>query len=141
MIEEAYKWKKNGHIFLWSFLFNTKNFPGYHMSFDEQGRESFIMLLRKLKKSSVRIDRTVELSHPTVDVLMVPNNGQDISTRRSVKIIFDEINIPNFGAGSDNYELRANSLLLSELEERLMSVQSGRESSLKIGEHILNFWW
>ena len=138
---EVYKWKQNGHIFLWSFLSNTKNFPGYHLACDSAGRDSLLSLIRILKVSPVGTYRTIKLSEPTKDVLAVPNNGWDISTRQSIKIFYDEHSSLNIKECFDYFELRANCTVLDAIEKNLMSIESGSELKLAVGDKCLNFWW
>jgi hypothetical protein len=67
-------WTQDGKIFLWRYLENTKNYPGWHLAFDIHGGTSLLQLLSIMKTTNDNCMRTITLSHPSAEVLRIPNN-------------------------------------------------------------------
>jgi hypothetical protein len=71
------EWKQSGAVAMWRYLERQKNFPGWHLACDPAGHRSLLDLLKRLRAvaSGDPVDRSVRLTHPSVRVLAVPNNG------------------------------------------------------------------
>jgi hypothetical protein len=64
----------NGQIFLWRYLENARNYPGYNLTADKTGCECLLSTLSKLKQATKSIKVVVSLCQVTPMVLSVPNN-------------------------------------------------------------------
>src|SRR5438105_1048742 len=67
-------WKQRGLVFLWRYLENERNYPGWHFTADDLGATSFCELLRAMGSFAVPSHRTLVVTPPTTSVLAVPNN-------------------------------------------------------------------
>ncbi len=139
MTNSIYQWSQRGHIYLWKYLSNTKNFPGYHMSWDEEGKSSLLSLLECMAAQPEGESRSINLSAPSKEILLVPNNGVDVSTKKSIKVFLSvESKLEEVGG---RYLLYLTSSLVNRFVDEARSVKSGREVSLVVGDKVLNYWW
>jgi len=76
MQDPTHTWKPQGAVFLWRYLENTRNYPGWHLTADSTGVRSILALLDLLASSSVRLYRTIPVTRPTIRELSAPNNKQ-----------------------------------------------------------------
>src|SRR5512133_1596062 len=79
------KWKQSGLVYLWRYLENTRNYPGWHLKTDEAGRQSLLGLLQKMHAAKYSSRATVHLSAPTMRQLSVPNNRHGQAAHRAAE--------------------------------------------------------
>ena len=72
--ETVEQWKQNGSLYLWRYLENTRNFPGWHLSADDLFCQSFADLTEKMLASRWSSQKTLLATPPDSKVLRVPNN-------------------------------------------------------------------
>ena len=76
MKSEINDWKQTGSVFAWRYLEGTRNFPGWHLTFDPPGLRSFEDLFRRMAGAEAGALRSVRVTPPTRKVLGIPNNGR-----------------------------------------------------------------
>ena len=59
------KWKQNGKIFLWTYLENKKNYPGWQFSADLVGANSLLQLFDKMTNANWSSFKDIYISKPT----------------------------------------------------------------------------
>jgi len=86
-------WAQGGRIYLWRYLENTRNYPGWHLAFDREGGISLLGLLSLMKTTIENSNRTITLSPPTADVLAIPNNRRSkIESKGKLRIHWEPQN-------------------------------------------------
>ena len=73
----AHGWRQTGRIWLWRYVENIRNYPGWHVTADAQGAASLLGLLGlldTLNQGGADSARTVQISAPSASILAVPNN-------------------------------------------------------------------
>jgi len=78
-----------GLDFVWRYLDNAENYPGWNLAADGPGYASLMDLLRRLatEAESPR-SRTTEITHPTSEALAIPNNPRSpIRVPRRLRIV------------------------------------------------------
>lgn len=78
-MNRAYAWKQNGHISLWRYTQNERNYPGWHLAADDKGYRSLFELLEALA-SDAKGTRTIHLVTPSQSQLLIPNNQGGLAT-------------------------------------------------------------
>jgi len=68
------RWKQNGSLYLWRYLENTRNFPGWHLSADDLFCQSFADLTEKMLAARWNSQKTLLVTPPSSRILNVPNN-------------------------------------------------------------------
>jgi len=71
-------WRQIGSISLWRYRDATKNCAGWHLFADKAGEKSLLELLQALLKATEAIQRTIQLTKPTPEILSIPNHGRAI---------------------------------------------------------------
>jgi hypothetical protein len=79
------KWKQSGEIFLWTYLENKKNYPGWHFSADRVGASSLLQLFDKMVIAKWSSFKDISISRPTHKILKIPNNKNGKAKWRSPK--------------------------------------------------------
>lgn len=72
--ENVERWKQNGSLYLWRYLENTRNYPGWHLSADDLFCQSFALLTEKMLASRWNSEKTLLVTPPNAKILGVPNN-------------------------------------------------------------------
>ena len=72
--ETVEQWKQNGALYLWRYLENTRNYPGWHLSADDLCCKSFVDLTEKMLTARWSSQKTFSVTPPDSKVLRVPNN-------------------------------------------------------------------
>jgi hypothetical protein len=67
-------WKQVGDLWLWRYLQNTRNYPGWNLAANQLGWESLFELLGRMVSSPWACRREISASRPAARILAVPNN-------------------------------------------------------------------
>jgi hypothetical protein len=67
-------WKQRGSLYLWRYLDNVRNYPGWHFAATAEGYVSLSSLLKVFSATSTCSYRTLVVTPPTPTILKVPNN-------------------------------------------------------------------
>ena len=84
-MQRAHSWKQSGEISLWYYTENDRNYPGWHMTTDELGSASMVMLLDALLEDNTSASRSLFVKSPSKVQLAIPNNKSGLAAWRSPK--------------------------------------------------------
>ncbi len=68
--------KQRGHIYLWTYTENKRNFSGWHLHVDEEAGAFLLELFHLMMVAKWTPFKDLKLSKPTKEVLRIPNNGR-----------------------------------------------------------------
>ncbi len=112
MSHPIHAWRPAGHVYLWRYRENTRNFPGWHLSTDRPGGTALLQLFSLFPSATTRVHRTVPLTPPSPSVLAVPNNQQgnaNVWAPTKWRVVFDpalsETDSWEFPEGTDPADL------------------------------------
>ena len=141
------KWKQKGHLYLWHYLENERNYPGWHLSADRAFCNSFSDLIERMLLSSWISQKLIALTTPTMDILRIPNNRGGNArwyTKNSLLIKCGK------DSGKECFDLEekddlvtilASSQNLIFLQTCVTGIFQGKNDySIEIGEKRLWFW-
>lgn len=72
--ENVDKWRQQGHIYLWKYLVNTRNYPGWHLTANETFYHSFSELIKRMKAAQFNCQKSLKVTSPTKEILSIPSN-------------------------------------------------------------------
>jgi len=144
------KYKVEGKVFIWKFLENTRNYPGWNLTMDTKCAESLEKLFNLMEESEYPSKKTLEIFSPTQKQLIVPNDrGGHASWKTKEQLI---LNFNKFGyenlwkliESKNILELSFGKNKIYELKNAITGITKG-EGDYGIcddsGENILYFWW
>ena len=76
-------WKQSGTIYLWRYIENQRNYPGWHLALDSPAQRSIDLLVQALLSHGGSPLRTLLITPPTHRVLKIPNNRGGAATWQS----------------------------------------------------------
>ncbi|MBI9077110.1 MAG: hypothetical protein JEZ02_16995 [Desulfatibacillum sp.] len=148
------KWSQRGHVYIWNYKEEKKNFPGFHITADKDEGESLSKLLNLMKNAKWPSFADLKISQPSLDILRVPNalgGHAKILSLDSLRIKY-----PKGDVQPDHWSLtnsmRSGLLVLgknkiSQLEKGIHDVLASK-GDYAIGpdsdeqrEMLLWFWW
>ena len=141
-------WKQSGHISLWRYTENERNYPGWHLNADHAGCHSLQELVEALAAVGGG-SRSVTLTAPTKSQLGVPNNHSG----RAAWLAPSKLRVAysatpsewSFPAGIEPAVLTIGSDWLSPLLEGIAGIPKGRGDYCIGGQGSENlplwFWW
>lgn len=141
-------WKQSGHISLWRYTENERNYPGWHLNADLEGCQSLQALLEALAADGGG-SRTVTLTAPAKSQLGVPNNRSGRAAwvaPAKLRVAFSATASEwSFPADLDPAVLTVGSDWLAPLLEGVAGIPEGR-GDYSIGGHNVGnlslwFWW
>lgn len=65
------RWKQEWSLFVWRFREHTRNYPGWHLSADDDGVNSMIDLLDKMLTAQWGSEKLLKMMPPPLEVLRV----------------------------------------------------------------------
>ena len=143
-------WKQRGVVFLWRYVENERNYPGWHFTTDAEGAASLCDLLKAMGSHPTSSHRTLLVTPPTMSILGVPNNKGG-SARWTAP---EKWRITYFPEAADTWHFDGDATLAhlslgSALLPRLMSATEGivrGQGDFSIGTSSakgseLWFWW
>src|SRR5258708_6729726 len=141
------KYKFAGNIFLWKYLDNTPNYPGWNFSADKEGGQSLSVLLGEMLASEFASTKTIQVSKPSNEQVLIANNASRFSTTEQLilkvkKKDNDEWNIeePNNG----NLIINLSGRYVSDFKNAVLKISNG-QGDFAIADdqdqNILYFWW
>lgn len=150
--EEINKFKISGQIYLWKFLENQRNYPGWNLTADKTGCESSLQLLEMMKQTEWSSKKEIQTAVPTELQIRVPNNRNGDAKWKYAKTLI--LNYKKKSASdewmiaenSDTVEIRFGTDKLTEFENSILKVQKGTgdfaiSNFEENDSHILYFWW
>jgi hypothetical protein len=133
------QWLQKGNIHFWEYKSGRGAISGFHLSWNEEGKNSFIELLTFLHMQANGIYRTIKLKAPDRGKLKVPNCGFEIETKSKLKILVSKFNY--ISIESTKYELGITLNSIEQFMCTVSQVESGRELCFDVGDKFINLWW
>lgn len=142
-MKDIYSYKQTGELYFWKYTLNESNYPGFHMSWADNGKASFTEFLELLRQSSPGTYRTLKLNTPTQMVLGVPNNRpQKVITRPKLKVELSDGSKAGIDVSDDSIALKISISCIDEILRLLPDVKSQNELSVHINKTDgISFWW
>ena len=150
MKEIINKLKVKGKIYIWKYLENSRNYPGWNITTDKIGGESLLELIDLMKTCKWSSKKTFQTIEPNKNQLNVSNNRNGKAEWKSAQNL--TLNLkkeiePDFweviDKGNDIEILLGNNSLL-KLEnsiKRILNNEGDFAISSNDDENILYFWW
>jgi hypothetical protein len=141
------KFKLNGNVYLWKYRDNTRSYPGWNITFDDQAIDSLLMLFELMDKSEFTSEVMIPVHKPKTNHLRIVNNGSQIKTVG--KLILKHTKTLNSGWSIrellDNLQLDFDPSYLEQLKKSLLKVKTNKGDfaicdSKESDESILYFW-
>jgi len=142
-MHDIYTYKQKGLLYFWKYTVNTKNYPGFQMSWENEGKSSFIEFLELLRQSSPGSYRTLSIGLPSEAVLGVPNNRpQKVITRTKLRIALAENDNSGIVLNEACISLKLTSLEIDTILDMLRVVKPQNELSIRLTKQDkISFWW
>ena len=137
------------NIHLWRYRENKRNYPGYHLTADQDGCKVLENELLKLENTSNTSSINIELSPVTQKILDVPNNKAGNPTVVSLKELHLKVD-PSYSEGFFEFSESHPKCFLNLSKEQAGCILKGvkdifsGEGDYCIGgddDHVLWFWW
>jgi hypothetical protein len=143
--ENVNKWTQKGHVYLWQYVENTRNYPGWHSTTDGTFCHSFADLIERMVTARYNCQKSLTVTSPTKEILRVPNNRGGVAKWNSPKMLIlrhQKYNLP------DDYfslEESENTVIISAGRQKLELLKEcvlrrDIDYSIKVGNNQLWFW-
>lgn len=150
MSDEIVKhWKQNGSLYLWRYLENTRNYPGWHLSANNLFCESFTDLFKKMLSAKWSSQKLLLITPPNEKILRVPNNHGGKARWYSAKSLL--LNYPKNKVDDDYFSLEeiegkitiyVGTRKLELLNDCISNISKGKgDYSIESDDSQLWFWW
>jgi hypothetical protein len=148
-MHRSHSWKQSGHVSLWYYTENERNYPGWHLTADPAGCNSLIALLDVLATDGIPASRAVEITPPSKAQLVVPNNKSGLAAQRApskLRVAFSSNPQDwSFPQELDPAVLTIGADWLAPLREGISGIPLGRGDysigPTGKGSSRLWFWW
>jgi hypothetical protein len=141
------KFKFNGQLFLWKYRDNIRNYPGWNISLDPAGCDSFLSLLDLMEQSEYSSLVSFFVNEPSQEHLNIANRGARYKICKRIKLNHKKQpdDLWHMNESTSALTITFGLPKLQELKESIEKVQSGdgdfaitekKESE----ENILYFW-
>ncbi len=147
--ENVNKWKQEGRLYLWRYIENTQNYPGWHLTADDTCCHSLADLIERMLAARWSSQKSLVVTPPTKEVLSVPNNRGGAAIWKAVGILI--LRYPKDKVGDEHFSLKENGdeIILSAGRENLkllkkwiLGIPKGEgDYAIEIGQTRLWFWW
>ncbi len=147
--ENVNKWKQKGHLYLWHYVDNTRNYPGWNLTADKIFSDSFADLIQRMLVARYNCQQSLMITLPTKKILSVPNNQSGKAGWKSPKTLVlkhqkDESADDYFSLEESEIKVilsvgRQNLELLKECMLKIPEKEG--DYCIEIGNTQLWFWW
>ncbi len=147
--ENVNKWKQKGHLYLWHYVNNTRNYPGWNLTADTTFCDSFADLIQRMLAARYNCQQSLTVSSPTKEVLGVPNNQGGQAGWKAPKTLVIKHQKDKIADDYFSLEESENSVIiladcrnLELLKDCVLKTQEGKgDYPIEIGNTQLWFWW
>lgn len=150
MKEKIGKLKITGQVFIWKYLDNSSNYPGWNFTADNAACKELAHLFDMMSESEWPLRKTIQTSAPMETELTVPNNqnGNAKWLTKSAITFCIKPALPEYYLSinemPDSIEINLGRQMLHKLKEAIVSIASGNGDfsiSDETRKFILTFWW
>jgi hypothetical protein len=145
--ENINKWTQKGHVYLWRYQENTRNYPGWHLTADETFCSSFAELIGRMLVAQYGSRQSLAVTAPTKEILSIPNNRGGAAKWKSPKALIlkhrkDHITDDYFSLeeSEDAIIISAGRQKLELLKDCVLNIPKNQDYSIEIGNTQLWFW-
>lgn len=145
--ENVDKWEQKGHLYLWYYVDNARNYPGWNLTADKDFSNRFVDLIQRMLDAKYNCQKSLEVTLPTDEILKIPNNQGGYAKCKSPKKFIlkhqkDKISGDNFSfeESENKITISANSQNLELLKECFQNIRREIDYSIEIGNTSLWFW-
>src|SRR5687768_2685000 len=140
----------SGHIYIWKYIDNERNYPGWNITMDDLANQGVINLLDLMDQCEWSTNKTITTSQPTSREIDVANNRQGHSRWIArPKITFSLVTKKPANhwlttETSDELEISFGREKLRELREAIVQIPNAKgDYSIadEYDESIVTFWW
>jgi len=138
-------WKPRGAIYIWHYEGFPKNFPGYHLTADQQGCIFLLGLFERFRGTHYPAHKKFPLLPPTPNHLAIPNCPKAAIPARLAEFRFQR-DFPNdywsMSEADGMVAIETGATGLSALERGILDILLGKGDWFTgQGNHCLWFWW
>jgi hypothetical protein len=144
--------KKNilGKVYVWKYLENSRNYPGWNFTVDKIASASLLELLDLMKNCEWSSSKEIEISNPTENQIKVPNNQKGSAKWKTVsKLILSskkntDKELWKVIEKETAIEIQFGENKLIELEKAINGIPKGIGDfaiTSDSEENILYLWW
>lgn len=140
------KLKHTGRVYIWKFIPENRNYPGWNLTADIEGCNSLIKLLQQMQLASFPSHKTI-ITHPaTINQVKAATDNKPFETvgRIALKFRKGEQQLWQTEERNDVLEIRFGEREMQLLQTALQRIIKG-EGDFAIGdaenEHLVYFWW
>jgi len=139
---EVYNWKQVGHLYLWKYKDNPRNYPGWHLTGDKQGLVSLIDLITLMIKENRNSKRSVRLSEPGRTELSIPGCSNKVQAVKKFALYFETEAVEEWQVKpyQESMDIISNSYSAKGLKESLVQLSRG-ENDFSFGHGIDQIWF
>ena len=145
--ENVAGWKQKGHLYLWHYVENTRNYRGWNLTADKDFRDSFVDLIEKISEAKYNSLKSLKITSPTAEILKVPNNKGGQAKWKAPRTLIlkyqkDKItgNYLSFDESENTITLLVDRQKLEILKECFLKIRKEIDYSIEIGNARLWFW-
>lgn len=143
------KWKQKGDLYLWRYLENSRNFPGWHLTANDICCFALNELFETMLAAHWSSEKTLTLSEPTKEVLSVPNNRGGAARFKYANLLIikhlkEEVANNYFALEAENKQVRfsVGSDKLKLLKNCIYRITKREgDYAINVNETRLWFWW
>jgi hypothetical protein len=141
------KWTQKGQVYLWQYVENTRNYPGWHLTADETFRRSFADLIRRMLAAGYNCQKSLNVTSPAKEILSVPNNQGGRAKWKSPKVLVLKLQKDKIRDDYFSLEDSENTVILTTGGQKLelltkcvLKISKDIDYSIEIGKTQLWFW-
>ena len=143
------RWKQEGRLYLWCYLENTRNFPGWHLTADDDGCHSLADLIERMLSARWSSQKSLVITLPAKDVLGVPNNRNGQARWKAPALLMLKYPKDKVRDGYSSLHVNGKTIVLSAgrqklelLKDCVLKITKGEgDYAIEIGDANLWFWW
>jgi hypothetical protein len=144
------KWKQQGNLYLWKYLENARNYPGWHMTANRSACQNLADLIEKMLSSPWSSQKVLNTEPPNEKILQVPNNrggkahweaAQSLILKypKKHKVTDDSFLLKEY---KNTVELSLGKNSLELLRQGILEIPEGKgDYTIGTDEIMLWFWW
>ena len=150
MKEKIEKQNIDGKVYVWKYLENSRNYPGWNFTVDKTGSRSLLELLDLMKRCEWSSRKEIQISNPTENQIKVPNNQKGNAKWKTVsKLILSskkvaEKELWKVIENETEIEIQFGENKLIEFEKAISGIPKGIGDfaiSSDSEEDIVYLWW
>ena len=150
MKDKILKQNINGNIYIWKYLENSRNYPGWNFTADKKACNCLLELFRLMQLCEWSSKKEIQTSKPTINQFKIPNNqNREAKSKTSKKLILnfkknEEQNFWKLIENENDIEIQFGEKKITDFENAVNEILKGNGDFAIANEtedNILYFWW